>query len=215
MFSLNRRVPRLSNGQSRRAVVFQNLYIFLMIILIAGATYWWRDRRADEIIKKQEAYSSSLRQTIMVLNQQLLNEKIINNSANRAVCGDMSGAPIESTVGHISKIINSGDLSALPQYMATNVSIIEVESGAVSSYNPTMAANKIAKFTSNNSSYYNYDFDLSPELLAGYRAGEYGRYLPSTAMIGKSGDGRILSLAFDCNNKISIVLMTRNENLIK
>ena len=186
-----------------------------MILVVASGVYWRRDKRADEIIKKEEAYASSLRQTIVLLNHQLLNEKIKNNSANVAVCGDMSGAPIDAEIQHIKTIINSGNLSILPSYIASNASIFDVESGSVSTYNPTSAAERIARFTYNNSSYWDYNFNLSEDVLSLYRLGEFGKYFPTTALVGRSGDNRVLSFAFDCNNKISVVLLVRNDSLIK
>lgn len=186
-----------------------------MIIVVAVGVYWWRDRRADEIIKKNDAYASTLRQEIVMLNYQLMNEKIKNNSANVAVCGDMSGAPVDAITNNIKTIINSGNLSILPSYMTSNISILDVDSGDLSSYNQASAIEKIAQFTFNNSSYWDYNFNLEQGILGQYRAGEYGKYFSTTALVGKSGDNRILAFSFDCNNKISVILMATNENLIK
>lgn len=219
MINLRQQINNTINSRFVRSLhidfSLQNLYIFLIIIAVAAATYWWRDKRADEIIRRDEEYASSLRQSIAVLNRELINERLINNSANQAVCGDMSGAPTDSIRNHIKTIINSGNISILPSYLAGNVSIFEVELGLIQNYNPSTAADRVARFTYNNSSYWDYNFSLSSDILTTYRTGQFCKYFPSTALIGRSGDGRVLSFAFDCNNKISVILAATSENSIK
>ena len=188
--------------------------MIILAVMVAGATYWWRDNKAAETEKNSQVYASSLRQTIVSLNGQLLDEKIKNNSANQIVCGETVGAPVQNTIKNITTAINNGNPAALLGYMATNVSILHVESGLITNNSQTQAVNEISNFISNNSSFWDYDFSLPASDIGMYLSGAYGKYFPSSAVIGRSGDNRIISFSFDCKNQISVILVARNEKLL-
>jgi hypothetical protein len=215
MAKIKHRIHDALIGRVKFGFFIKFVYVIIFAIIIFGATYWWRDKKAGEIEKSDYAYASSLRQTIVNLNQQLLAEKIKNNSANEVVCGENAGTPVDSILTGIKSAINFGNTESLLGYMSKNVSILQVESAVVTSSNPKAAASLISNYISNNSSFWNYNFSLPASVLSSYGNGSYGKYFSNAPLVGKSGDGRVLSFSFDCDDNISVVLFAYNENNLK
>lgn len=190
------------------------LFVLALIGLIAGATYWLRDKTANEANAKQSAEISTLEKEIASLKKQIAkSDASVTNitTTNQTTCSSKS--PTAATIENIKLSITSGNTAALEGYMATSVNTIMAATEGIGPSTPAVAVSTITSFIKNATS--PWDFALSASILSSYGKGSYKQYFPNNAVVGKSANGKVISFLFDCNAKINTVFMAPSENLLQ
>lgn len=190
--------------------VLLSLLIVVLLLASAGGSYWWRDKTAKKVEKQQASDISSLLQTNSSLKKQLAAEKAKNtktaSGAGQTACASKS--PGTTTISNIEASITSGNTAALAGYMATSVNVVYVGAMGSGAQTPGQAVTSITSFISPDTSSWNYDFALPASVLSTYgKSSSYGQYFPSNAVVGKASNNQVISFSFDCNGKISTVLL--------
>jgi len=200
--------------KSFNKIVLHVLFILILGGAVAGVSYWWRDKTANEIESQQTANLSSLQKTTDSLRTQLAAEKVKNTKTtvvtNQTACTPV--APSASVIESIKASITSGNTAALEGYMAASVNTILA---ATEAYGPQTAAQSVSDVTSfiaDATSPWN--FALTASILSSYGSGGYEQYFPNNAIVGKSANGKVISFSFDCNAKISTVFLAASEELL-
>lgn len=192
------------------------LLIALLVLAAAGASYWWRNKTANEAEKKQAATITSLQQTAASLEKQLAQEKAKTATAGAPAAAPCTAkAPTAAVIENIEASITSGNTAALEGYMAASVNVIIAASEGLGAKTPTQAVASITDFISSDTSSWDYDFSLPAPTLSSYAKGSYAQYFPSIAVVGKATNKKVISFSFDCNAKISTVFLASNEDLLK
>ena len=184
------------------------LLTVIIILLIAGGTgaYLWRDKTANDAEAKQATSIMTLQKSVSTLQDEL-------NAAKGAASGNVtciSLAPGVASVDAIKLAITSDNISSLKNYMADSVNIVDATSGGVTASTSVQAVTSITNFVASATKPWN--FALSSTTLTKYSTGSFGKYFPSTAIIGQSANNKVLSFNFDCTTKISSVFISSNQN---
>ncbi len=197
-----------------RFVLF--LLVLVLLVVTAGATYLWRDSKAKDAEKKQQATISALEQAKAVLETQLAGEQSAGTNSSEA--GDKPActptAPNASAVENIKASITSGNTAALEGYMASSVNVVLAASEGQPAKTPTQAVLAVTDFITSNASSWDYNFALPASVLSGYSAGDYKDYFPSSAVVGKASNKKVISFSFDCDSKISTVFLVTSGDLL-
>ncbi len=206
----------------RRSFLNKCLFLILLFIVMFGLSasgiYWWRDTIATDFENKQATTISTLQKTISSLNTRLKQEKAKNatDSTPTDTDGDDTSctpvAPAYSVLENIQASITSGNTAALEGYMASTVDVILAATEAYGEQTRTQAVGDITDFISGESGW---DFTLPASVLSSYGKGGYGQYFTNIDVVGKSANGKVISFLFDCNSKISTVLLVSNEDLLQ
>ena len=201
--------------RKNKAVII--LVISLIVVAAAGgAAYWWRDKTANDAINAKDATVTTLQATIASLNEQLAkaNSAITDTTnADNSTDAATAKAPSDSVAANIKASINSGNTAALEGYMADSVDIAYAASEGLTNQTPAQAVSAVTDFIDFNATT-TWDFNLSSLVLSSYGQGDYGTYFPSTAIVGKSSDNKVISFSFDSDAKISTVFLSNNEALL-
>lgn len=202
--------------KTRGKKILLSLLILVLIAAAAGGAYWWRDKTAKELEQQQADKISSLQKSETSLKKQLADEKAKAKKA--AAAADQTACTTQpasaNTISNVKDSITSGNTAALEGYMATSVNVITAGSGAASAKTPTQAVTSITSFISPDTTSWDYNFSLSASTLSSYGKGSYSKYFPSTAVVGKATNKKVISFSFDCNGKINTVLLASNEALL-
>lgn len=199
----------------------KTLKIILLVLIVvvlsgasAGAAYWWRDKSANDSKSEQTAKIASLEKEKASLKKQLSEAK-----AQSSVITDETDceaeSPSSSATENIEASITSGNTAALESYMATSVNVILAASEGIGSSTPTEAVSAITDFISSDITSWDYDFSLSAAALNSYAGGSYSQYFPNDAIVGKATNDKVISFSFDCNSKISTVLLSNSEEILQ
>ena len=206
--------------KTRRKTILPGLLIAILLVAMAGGAYWWQDKYSKATEKLQASNISSLQQTTASLTKLLTAEKAKNTNAASTpaapACTCGSKAPSATTISNIEASITSGNTAALEGYMATSVNVVYVGAMGSGAQTPTQAVTSISSFISSDTSSWDYNFSLSASTLSSYvKSANYGKYFPSTAVVGKAANSQVISFSFDCNGKINTVLLATNESELK
>lgn len=187
--------------------------IALVVLLILGgsaAAFLWRDMTAKDSEAKQTATITSLKKSIASLTAELNVAKDMTVNGQTA-CTPV--APVAATIDNIKSSITSGNTAALEGYMATNVNIISTDTGSSTFNTPAKAVTSITGFIASATQPWN--FALPSSVLDKYSAGGFGKYLSSVAVVGLSANNKVISFGFDCQGKISTILLSPNTSLLE
>ena len=199
---------------STRFVLF--MLVLVLLVMTAGATYLWRDSKAKDAEKKQQATISALEQAKAVLETRLSNQKPTatdsNNVADETACTPV--APSASAIENIKASITSGNTAVLEGYMASSVNVVLAASEGQPAKTPTQAVLAVTDFISSDTASWDYNFALPASVLSGYSAGDYKDYFPSSAVVGKASNKKVISFSFDCDSKISTVFLVTSGDLL-
>ncbi len=195
-----------------------SLVLILTIIVVAilgGLAFWWRDRLASEYEAKLSARIDSLSSEIVALGKQLNDEKAKNvDSADDEDSDTNDCAPIlpsDSAIENIKASITVGNTQPLEGYMASSVNVILAATEAYGMQTPTQASLDVADFLP-DPTVTTWDFDLPALVLSSYGSGGYGAFFSNNSLVGKSSDNKVISILFDCEGKINTIFMVSNEN---
>lgn len=207
------------NKPAKKSIIKKILVIALIVLLVLGgvAAFWWRDMTAKDSETKQAAIIATLQKSVTSLTTELAAAKgTTATSVTTGVNGQTactSIAPVAATIDNIKASITSGNTAALEGYMATSVNVVLADTGGIVSGTPTQAVSSITDFITSATSPWN--FALSSSVLSKYTAGGFGKYFPSIAVVGLSANNKVVSFNFDCEGKISSVLLSPNASLLE
>lgn len=196
------------------------LTIFAVIILMAGSAavaYWWRDKQANEFEKSQAESTQALQQKFDTITANLgdTDSNTVNNGSI-TLCDDtvecLPVAPAQSVLDNIKGVITTANTQPLEGYMATDATTITATANGVSSSSSNGTISTITDFLEKSSRVW--DFNLSDLEVDSYKAGDYGTYFEDATIIGKSEDGEVIAITFDCNSKIHETLLVTDENIV-
>ncbi|NCQ53849.1 hypothetical protein COV88_00565 [Candidatus Saccharibacteria bacterium CG11_big_fil_rev_8_21_14_0_20_41_19] len=190
--------------------------ILLIIIVLAlaaaaaGAAYMYRDGVAVSAEKQKTDEIAALNTKAAGL-QTKLDAEIAKNATT--VTAPTSVAPGVAAAANIKASITSGNTAALEGYMATSVNVIIAASEGVGPSTPAVAVSNITTFIADATSPWN--FELAASVLSSYGQGSYDQYFPSTSIVGKSANNKVISFGFDANAKINTVFLSSSDSLLE
>jgi len=201
---------------AKKSFVKRILVVFIVIVLMLGSAalaYWWRDKEATVYEKTQAENAQSLQREVDSLNTNLaeLTEANSNNIADSSTCPSV--APTDSIIENIKAAISTANTAALQGYLADNIDVTMINSQSASSSSSDGVILSLSNFLADSS--LPWDFDLLDSVLATYKASDYGQYFEEATVIGKSANGKIVAITFDCNSKISKILLLTSEDSLK
>lgn len=190
--------------------------IVILMAASAGGAYWWRDNRATSESKTQAATINSLTKDKQNLQKQIADLKAAavastTSTAQPTTCTPK--APDATTISNIEASITSGNTAALQGYMATTVQDVYAAADAIPAGTAAASVVDITTFVSDQITGV-WSFPVSAGALTTYRAGSYGKYFPSVAVVGGSTRHRVISFSFDCNGKINTVFMAADDSVL-
>lgn len=203
-----------TNKKSNMYMSKKTIYILIAIVVLAAfaaGAFLIRDKMANDFEKTQSDNISTLEKANNDLNTQLATERSKNAILTT---NSTSVAPSADVIASIEAAITSGNTSALTGYMAASVGVVN-SAVYVSPYaTPDQAVSFLSDFlASGGNTSLNYNFSLSASTLATYRSNAlFNQYFPNNAIIGKSDQGKVISISFDNKSKISTIFYTSSES---
>jgi len=210
-------IPKFKS--SKKGIGKTVLLILLVLLLASGgvAAFLWRDMTAKDAEVKLNASITTLQNSVAKLKTDLAAATSSTTTTTTTTTGNSTActpvAPVASTISSIKASITSGNTAALEGYMATSVNVVLADTGGVVSGTPTQAVSSITDFITGATSPWN--FALSSTVINKYSASGFGKYFPSTAVVGLSANAKVISFNFDCNGKIDTVLLSPTDDLLK
>ncbi|HSX23578.1 MAG TPA: hypothetical protein VLE74_00550 [Candidatus Saccharimonadales bacterium] len=207
--------PQKPKAAKSKMAAKKILMVLLIIALAAGgaAAYWLRDKSAKNEQKQQAAAIVKLKQQITDTQKELDAEKAKNAQAAATPAPKVVTPPSAAAIESIKASITSGNTAALQGYMASTVSVIIAASEGIGNRTPAQAVADITSYIKNATAPWN--FALPAATLTTYRAGFYGQYFPTSAVVGKSADDMVISFSFNDSGKISTVFMAAKASLLQ
>ena len=182
------------------------LMFLLVLLLMAGAAaagWYYRDMQAKDDEKVLKAEITSLKAS----NAKLKDELAAATAANAA-----ARVPSEETIANIKAAVESGNFAALESLMSNPVTVILAASEGLGERTPTQAVTDLDYLDAGTDPW---DFALTVAVLDGYRAGDYAKYFPQTALVGKSANNYVVSFSFDNDGeKIATIFMTNSADTL-
>ncbi len=199
------------------------LHIISVIVLISGTaagTYFWRDKVANDSMKKLNNQISLLEKSAATLTKQL-NASSATTTTTTATVSNVVPS-VTTAVAAISDLaktnitlsVSTGNTQPLEGYMASTVNVILAATEAYGPQTASQATSDVATFLGTNLST-TWDFGLSEATIAStYGTSGYKQYFPSGALVGKSSDNKVISFVFNENGKISTIFMASAAELM-
>jgi hypothetical protein len=196
--------------KSTKTSMLRTLLLVLLVVSLVGsgiAATLWRDQVASDLEKQQTDNIASLAGTIRVLQSKLVADNTTANQTN-----DVPVAPSAAVIENIKSAIISGNTAALEGYMADSVDVADDFSVATAS-TPSVATASITSEIASATAPWN--FALSASILSSYGSSSFGKYFPSSAVVGKSSNNKVISFSFNSDAKISAVLLIADETKLQ
>lgn len=194
-------------GGKNKSTIVKIVVLALIMLAFGGAGgYIWRDREAVNTDKLRTDEIGALEKSNTNLRAELETAK-----QTAASGGDAAKAPSGATLENIEAAISSGNTAALEGYMASSVNVILAASEAYGAQSPAQAINDLEYL---NDATNPWDFNLPVATLAQYQSGGYSQYFPTSAHVGKSANGYVISFQFGSSEKISGIFMTSSAELL-
>ena len=218
-------IPPISNNEVKKTVkkgfakkLLTVIVVIILMVLSAAAAYWWRDKQAVEFEKTQTESTQALQQKFDTITANLgdKDNSTVNNGDSVTLCDDvvecLPVAPTRSILDNIKGVITTANTQPLEGYMADDATTITATTSGVSSSSSNGTISTITDFLEESSRVW--DFNLSDLEVDSYKAGSYGTYFDNATIIGKSADGEVVAITFDCNSKIHETLLVADENIV-
>jgi len=190
-------VGRMHNPNLKGKMIML-LMAVIFLLLGAGGGWYYRDSQAKKDLDAQKAITAALQ----LKNAQLTTD--LAAATKTATPAPTAVRPSQATLDNIAASITSGNTAALEGYAASSVKVVIAASSGIGDRTPAQMVGDVA-YVSKGTDPWN--FDLSSTVLSGYQAGSYKQYFPTTAFVGKSANGYVISFQFDSAGKINGVFM--------
>lgn len=201
--------PPKKNHKGAKRVSLLLLALALLAAAAAGG-YWWRDQAARSELGDKSAKISDLQAEVASLKKAAETSGSSGSSESSGGTTCAAIRPSEATVESIKSAITSGNTAALEGYMAPSVNVIYAASDGLGQRTAANAVSDITSFISNPSEV-TWNFVVADAKIAAFQQSSYKLYFPDTALVGEASDERLLSFTFDCEGKISGVLLVMDE----
>ena len=119
-------------------------------------------------------------------------------------------APAADVLTNIKAATSSGNTAALEALMATTVKVIIAPTSAPGDRTPVQAVGDLAYLKTGTAPW---NFALAADVLTKYQSGTYKQYFPTTALVGQSANGYVVSYQFDSAGKINGIFMAPPNTL--
>jgi hypothetical protein len=210
-------VKPIEKVKKDRHLVKRTLLILAVLLLMAGSAggaYWVRNNKATTFENKQSATIASLQRDKLSLQKQLSSQKAASLApATATTTACTPKAPDAATIQNIEASVTSANTAALKGYMASSVQDVFAAADAIPATTPDGSVSDISTFVTDPVTG-SWSFPVDAATVAAYKAGSYGKYFPSIAVVGSSTRHRVISFSFDCNAKISTVFMAADAALL-
>jgi len=183
------------------------LILCLLLIAAGAGAYYYRDNKANLRQKDDQ----------LVIAQQAEKIKTLETAAaakadtTTTTTSTDSKAPSAQAAESIKSSITSNNTAALEGYMASKVTVIIAASEGIGERTPTQAISDL-KYLDNATD--PWDFNLSAATLTKFQTGDYKKYFPTNAIVGKSANKYVISFNFDSEGKIDTIFMAVNSDLL-
>lgn len=192
--------PRKKSGGLKVLLWF---LVFLLVVGAGAAGYFYRDMTAKDQLKKSNAEIASLKVENNKLKEQLAAATVANTAAR---------SPSDQDLANIKAAVESGNYAAIQQLLSDPVTVILAASEGLGERTPAQAVGDLAYLDDGEDPW---NFSLTTAILDGYKDGDYAKYFPQSAMVGKSKNGYVVSFSFDeTSGKISTIFMTNSEEVL-
>lgn len=180
--------------------ILKLLLILILLAAAAAAGWYYRDMDAKEDAKVASAEIAALKDKNSKLEQDLAAAKAANTAAR---------TPSAETLDDIKAAVQSGNYAALESLMEDKVTVIVAASDGVGERTPAQAVADLAYLDDGTDPW---DFALTAAILDGFRDGDYAKYFPQTALVGKSANNYVVSFSFDNDGeKINTIFMSNTD----
>lgn len=194
--------------KSRTKVLLVAITVLILTTASGVGAYVWRDQEVAGRLKEKDDKISLLEKDLANTKAELRTAKTDNQkTTNSAESEVVKTAMLEG----LKASVTSKNYGAAESYMAKTVRVIFAASEGMGNRTPAQAVSDMAYLNSATSPW---DFNLSSAVLNGYRAGGYGSYFPTTALVGKSANNYLISFTFDTNNKVSGIFITGTTDVL-
>lgn len=181
------------------------LALFLVGSTAAAAGFFYRQWQAESANAVTDEQIASLQAQVADLKSQLEEAK------KSSTCSPTQ--PDATAVENIKASVTTRNTQPLEGYMASSVTVIYAASEGLGARTPTEAVSDIGSFLGETT--VDWTFDIPAETLTAYSQGDYAQYFPSTSLVTKSSENKVISFNFDCDGKIVTVFMSYDESLLK
>lgn len=178
-------------------------WVVALMILSAGATYYYMNQKAKKDLNAKNAEIASQQQKITDQQKEIDNLKAAAKTSDKAN-DTPTTVPSAAVKENIKAAMDSKNYAALEQNMASSVYVIIAASEFAQNRTPAQAVNDLKYFESATSPW---DFNLPAATLTAYQTGDYATYFPTTAYVGKAASGQVVSYQFDSSGKIKTIFM--------
>lgn len=192
--------PKKSKINGKKLLMW--LVLLLVIAGAAYAGYYYRDQQAKDDAKVTTAEIAALTAKNTQLKKDLAAAKVTTAAAT---------APSAEDLANIKAAIESGNTAALEQMIANPVTVILAASEGLGERTPTQAVADLAYLDGATDPW---NFALAATTLGGYQTGDYAKYFPTTALVGKSANNYVVSFSFDNDGNISTIFMANSADLL-
>lgn len=193
------------------------LKFLLIVLLLAGlsAGAWYYYTSTQKVLDDKDAQIKSLSSELkksQVANKKL-SDKLVAQSASISdtTTATTTSAFTQTDKENIAAAISSGNTAALEQKLASSVTVVIAASEGLGARTPVQA---ISDLNYLNSAKQPWDFNLPAATIADYQTGDYAKYFPDGAVVGKSADGKVVSFSTTANNKITVIFMCADAALL-
>lgn len=190
--------------------VLSAIIVIALLLLAAGAGYYWGDKQAkdtsDKTLTEKELLIKQLQDDKTKLEAELAAAKDSTSETET-----VTTCPSDTLTANIKDAVQSQNYAALEGYMADTVNVILAASEGLGPRTPTEAVADMNYLSGGTGTW---DFTLPAEELSSYAAGFYTTYFPADAYVGKAANNYLVSFTFDTDCKISGVFITGQTDIL-
>lgn len=203
--TLNFEPPKKSkqNGKLKK-LFFTILPITIIVVAIIGLVIF---------IGNSQKTLNEQKTQITTLESQLRSAQQTNLDLNRQIA-TLPGITIgltQAEQNNVTSAISSGNYSAIKPFLIENNLVILAGSDGIGRRSPSQAVKDLEYLKTSTQPW---NFALDTTTLDNYRDGDYAQYFPEGAIIGKSADGKVVSLSTTTTGQISVIFMAPDDSML-
>ena len=165
--------------------------------------------QAQEIIRKKDRQIAGLNSQVASLKSSLKKAEASNTEEPDST--PSATLPSAEDKEAIQAAISTKNYAALEEYLAGTVRLIFAASEGLGDRTPAQVVGDLAYLNAATSPW---NFSLTESELSDYATGEYASYFPTSAVVGKSANGYVISFTFDEAGLVSGIFIAANADLL-